>query len=169
MARKKIIIIKLLPEKSFCIKLKWGKEASQNYLYTHIDWDPDDWKEAQSGDEFFLIQYKDNSTGIIMHGKLHSDAKDYGPFPGTRKGIYGTYLIADQHINEEKYRLLSTDTLQAAMPEINWGPGPSGWKVTGPYIKKLRRMWREYLEMNDNFNNDNVTGFVVNSPNLLYL
>ncbi len=149
MAKSKIIILKLLPDESYCFNIKMGDKSTQYYGYMHADWDPEDWKEAKSGDEFFLLQYKDKSTGIIMHGTLHSDAKHFGPYPGTKKGLYGTYLIPDQHINEDKYRLLSTVALKNSMPEFNWDSGHSGRKVTGSYIRIIRKMWKQYLEMND--------------------
>ena len=149
MAKSKIIILKLLPDESYCFNINMGDKSTQYYGYIHADWDPEDWKEAKSGDEFFLLQYKDNSSGIIMHGTLHSDAKHYGPYPGTKNGIYGTYLIPDQQIDEEKYRLLSTDVLKNAMPEFNWSPGPSGRKITGPNVRKMHKLWKQYLAMND--------------------
>jgi hypothetical protein len=51
----------------------------------------------------------------------------------------------------KKYRPLSIDALQTAMPEFNWSPGHSGRRITGPYIRKIRRMWKQYLAMNDDF------------------
>ena len=146
---KKIIILKLLPEESYCIDMSWKKNTTQYYGYIHGDWDPEDWKEAHSGDEFFLIQYKDNSTGIIMHGTLHSDAKHFGPCPGTENGVYGAYLISDLHIDENKYRLLTPDTLQAAMPAFQWKALHSGRPLPEIYADRLHQMWNEYLSMND--------------------
>ncbi len=128
-----------------------GDKSTQYYGYMHEDWDPEDWKDAKSGDEFFLLQYKDKSTGIIMHGTLHSDAKHYGPYPGTKYGVYGTYLIPDQHINEGKYRLLSTDVLEAVMPNFQWNALHSGCTLPLQYEDRIHQLWKKYLEMNDDF------------------
>lgn len=152
MAKRKIIILKLLPDESYCFNIEMGDKSTQYYAYMHGDWDPEDWKDAKSGDEFFLIQYKDNSTGIIMHGTLHSDAKPYGPYPGTKHGVYGTYLISDQHIDEDKYRLLSTETLKAAMPEFQWNAIYSGLTLPFQYENRIHQLWKKYLEMNDDLN-----------------
>lgn len=159
MANSKIIILKLLPDESYCFNIRMGDKSTQYYGYMHADWDLEDWKEAKSGDEFFLIQYKDNSAGIIMHGTLHSDAKPYGPYPGTKNGLYGTFLIPDQHINEEKYRLLSTDILKTLMPFFDWDTPTSGLVLPEQYSNTIHKIWYEYLAMNDNFLDNQSTPF----------
>ena len=147
---KKIIILKLLPDESYCMSSSL-QDGKVSYLYVHGDWDPEDWKEVQKGAEFYLIQNMDSSSGISMHGTIYSDAQDYGPYPGTEKGMVGTHLQADLYIDIDKYRLLSTSTLQSLMPDFDWTAPISGHHLPEQYAAKLHQIWHDYLTMNDDF------------------
>ena len=144
----KIIILKLLPDESYCLSHRF-QEGKVSYQYVHGDWNPEDWKEVHKGSEFFLIQNMDSSPGISMHGTIYSDAQDYGIFPGTEKGIVGTHLLADLYIDIDKYRLLSTATLQSLMPDFDWTASISGRPLPELYAAKLHQIWHDYLAMND--------------------
>lgn len=147
---KKTIILKLLPDESYCLSHSF-QDGKVSYLYVHGDWNPEDWKEVHKGSEFFLIQNMDGSPGISMHGIINSDAQDYGSFPGTEKGVVGTHLLTDLYIDIDKYRLLSTNTLTTLMPDFDWNAPFSGHPLPEQYVAKLHQIWYEYLAMNDNF------------------
>ena len=85
-----------------------------------------------------------------MHGFFDSD-EQLTPVLWSEKGLSRVYLKDVQLADPDKYRPLSIEALQAAMPEFNWSPAPSGRSFDGPYIRILRRMWKKYLKMNDNF------------------
>ena len=147
---KKTIILKLIPDQSYCLTHSF-QEGKVSYQYIHGDWNLEDWKEVHKGAEFFLIQNMDSFPGISMHGIIYSDAQDYGSFPGTEKGIVGTYLLTDLYIDINKYRLLSTNTLQTLMPDFNWDSPISGHPLPEQYAAKLHQIWHDYLAMNDDF------------------
>ena len=155
---KNIIILKLLPDESNCLSHNY-QEGKVSYQYVHGDWNPEDWKVVHKGAEFFLIQNMDSSPGISMHGIIYSDAKDHGPFPGTEKGIVGTHLLANTYIDIDKYRLLSTNTLQNLMPDFDWDSPFSGHPLPEQYAAKLHQIWHEYLAMNDIFINNQSAPF----------
>ena len=94
-----------------------------------------------------------------MHGTIYSDAKDYGPFPGTEKGLVGTHLLADLYIDIDKYRLLSTNTLQALTPAFDWNAPISGHPLPEQYASKLHQIWDDYLAMNDYFKDNQSAPF----------
>ena len=134
-------------------------KPSPYYSYVHGDWDPEDWKDVHKGDEVFVILYEDNSTGILMHGQLYSDARLYGPFPGTRSGVSGTNIITDIVINSDKNRLLSPNVLSSVMPDFQWFDLHSGRALPDKYVPILHQMWKEYLEMNNDFKDDKPANF----------
>ena len=86
-----------------------------------------------------------------MQGTINSDAQVFGSFPGIEKGIVGTHLLANLYVDIDKYRLLSTSTLQAMMPDFDWDSPFSGHPLPKQYAIKLHQIWYEYLAMNDNF------------------
>lgn len=47
--------------------------------------------------------------------------------------------------------ILSTETLEDAMPGFRWNGGHSGRVLPVEYEPKLHALWNEYLEMNDDF------------------
>ena len=142
----KIRILELLKFEGFFT----FRPSLNKHVYFVPVWDEPYRSNIKKGDECFIIDRTLDTPGIIAHGSIDSNVYRYQ--------LPKSYYAADQvlltdclRINPDKYRLLSTDYLQTAMPEIGWGPHLSGWEVTGPYVKKLRRIWKEYLEMNDYF------------------
>ena len=146
---KKIILLEILPNYISSVEHQVDKEGNEVYFYRHFDWDKTYANRVRKGDEFFLINREDvDIPGIYMHGFFDSD-EQLTPVLWSERGLSRVYLKDVQIADPDKYRPLSIKALQAAMPEINWGPGPSGWRITGPYIRIIRRMWNEYLSMND--------------------
>ena len=148
---KNIILLEVLPNYISSVEHQVDKDGNEVYLYRHLDWDMTYANRVRKGDEFFLINREDvDIPGIYMHGFFDSD-EQLTPILWSERGLSRVYLKDVQIADPDKYRPLSIEALQTAMPEINWGPGPSGWKVTGPYVKILRRIWKEYVAMNDGF------------------
>lgn len=152
MAKRNIIILEILPNYISSVEHKVDKDGTETYFYRHFDWDKPYCNNVRKGDEFFLINREDvDEPGIYMHGYCDSDEK-LTPVYWSERGVSRVYLRDIQIVDSKKYRPLSISSLQSAMPELNWGPGSSGRRVTGPYIRKIRKMWKQYLEMNDDYN-----------------
>ena len=83
-----------------------------------------------------------------MHGYFDSD-EILTPVYWSERGVSKVYLRDIQIVNPKKYRPLSIYSLQNAMPEFNWSPGPFGRKVTDPFVIIIRKMWKKFLEMNE--------------------
>lgn len=95
-----------------------------------------------------------------VHGFFDSD-EILTPVYWPERGVSKVYLRDIQKVDPKKYRPLSIDALQSAMPEFNLDPGPSGRKVTGPYIQKLCWMWKLYIIMNSSFKeNSDIRSYV---------
>ena len=83
--------------------------------------------------------------------------RDNHDIPFRRKcaaGIYSLGLFPERRvslIHPLKSRLLSTEALAEAMPDFKWNGGHSGRVLPPEYSAKLKQMWKEYLEMNNNF------------------
>lgn len=146
---KNVLLLEVLPNFISSIVQTEDKEGKTIYYYRHFNWDKPYCNNVRKGDEFFLINREDvDEPGIYMHGFCDSD-EILTPVHWSERGVSRVYLRDVQVADPKKYRPLSIPSLQAAMPEFNWSPGPSGRRITGPYIKIIRRMWKKYLAMND--------------------
>lgn len=144
---KNVLILEVLPNYLSSVVHEKDKAGNDIYYYRHFDWDKPYCNNVHKGDEFFLINREDvDIPGIYIHGFIKQV-----PVFWVERGLSRVYLKDVQIADPRKYRPLSIDALQTAMPEFNWGPSPSGRRITGPYISIIRRMWKQYLAMNDDF------------------
>lgn len=149
MAKRNIIILEVLPNYKSSVEHQVNKDGSEIYFYRHLDWDKPYCNNVHKGDEFFLMNREGvDEPGIYMHGFFDSD-EILTPVLWSERGVSKVYLRDVQLVDPRHYRPLSITSLQTAMPEFNWGPGPSGRRLTGPYIRKLRWLWKKYLEIID--------------------
>ena len=118
-----------------------------------FNWSVWDWKEADEGDEFYLIKCGEGATGIVMHGVITSEPYQGEDWSGQGRVVYYADLEPDIMIHPDKCRLLTTEALEAAMPDFQWNGGHSGRVLSDENADKLRQMWQEYLAMNDDFFN----------------
>ena len=147
----RIIILESIPNGVSYVAHKYDKTGRDVYYYRHLDWEEPWCNVAHEGDEFFLIGREGvDEPGIVMHGYFASEVT-VTPVSWAERGVFRVFLKEVQVIAPKRYRLLTTRALEAAMPPLEWNPGISGWVVPGQNIFKLRRMWREYLAMNDGF------------------
>lgn len=143
---KNIIILELYSDDGL---VRFNHQVNQ-YEYIFHDWEEPYRSNVRKGDECFVINRTLDTPGIVMHGFIDSDVHYYH-HPGSYLSMDRVFLTDLQDINPLKYRLISIELLQSAMPHINWGPGMPGWRITGPYIRIIRRMWKIYIIINGSF------------------
>ena len=152
--RKNVLLLEILPNYFSSVEQTKEKDGNDIYYYRHFDWDKPYCNNVHKGDEFFLINREDvDEPGINMHGYFNSD-EILTPVYWSERGVSKVYLRDIPIVDPKKYRTLNISSLQTAMPEFNWRPGPSGRRVTGPYVRTIRKMWKMYLKMNDYFKDD---------------
>lgn len=150
--KNEIIILESVNYGSFLVMKSPQDKASEGFLYYTCSWDESNWtRNIYSGSEFFIIQREGiDIPGIIMHGFIDHEGIFIDQDRPSR-GYHGVYIKDYQKIDPDKYRILSVDTLKAAMPEFTWDLATSGRILSGPYVRTLHKIWREYLKMNDLF------------------
>ena len=143
---KNVLVLEVLPNYISSVVHEKDKGGNDIYYYRHFDWDKPYCNNVYKGDEFFLINREDvDIPGIYMHGFIKQV-----PVFWVERGLSIVYLKDVQIADPRKYRPLSIDALQTAMPEFNWDPGPSGRIILDKYVDKLHNMWELYMEMNNN-------------------
>ena len=118
-----------------------------------FNWSVWDWREAEEGDEFYMVKCGEGVTGIVMHGVFSSDPYQGEDWSGKGREVYYADLEPDIMIHPDKCRLLTTDALETTMPGFQWNGGHSGRVLSEELASKLSQMWMEYLAMNDDFFN----------------
>ena len=136
-------------------KMEDFEEELAHFEDAWFNWSIWDWKEAEEGDEFYMIKCGEGVTGIVLHGMFSSDCYQGEDWSGKGREVYYADLEPDTMIHPDKCRLLTTEALEIAMPGFEWNGGHSGRLLPEGYAAKLHQMWQEYLAMNDDFfNND---------------
>lgn len=132
-------------------KLEQFEVELKHFEDTWFNWSIWEWQDLKEGDEFYMIKCGEAPTGVVMHGMFTSDAYQGEDWSGKGRETYYADMLPDAMIHPLKSRLLSTEALAEAMPDFKWNGGHSGRILTTEYAAKLKEMWQEYLEMNNNF------------------
>ena len=135
-------------------KMEDFEEEFKHFDEAWFNWSVWDWKDLQEDDEFYMIKCGEGVTGIVMHGIFTSEAYVDEDWSGKGRVVHYADMEPDTMIHPDKCRLLTTEALEAAMPDFQWNGGHSGRVLPDAYAAKLKEMWNEYLAMNDDFFND---------------
>ena len=135
-------------------KMENFEDEFKHFDEAWFNWSVWDWKDLQEDDEFYMIKCGEGVTGIVMHGYFCSEPYVDEDWSGKGREVHYADMEPDTMIHPDKCRLLTTEALEAAMPDFQWNGGHSGRVLPGAYAAKLKEMWNEYLAMNDDFFND---------------
>ena len=132
-------------------KMEQFCEEMKHFDDNWFNWSIWEWKDLREGDEFYMIKCGEAPTGVVMHGVFSSDAYQGEDWSGKGRETYYADMKPDAMIHPLRCRLISTESLAEAMPDFKWNGGHSGRVLPPEYSAKLKQMWKEYLEMNNNF------------------
>ena len=136
-------------------KMENFEEEFEHFDDAWFNWSVWEWQDLVPGDEFFMIKCGEGVTGVVMHGFFDSEPYQGEDWSGKGREVYYADLDPDTMIHPDKCPLLSTEALEAVMPDFQWNGGHSGRVLPGEYAIKLRAMWQEYLAKNkDLFKNE---------------
>ena len=138
--------------------LEWNPEISsyrmedftadlKNFDGEWFNWSVWDWKEAHEGDLFYLIKCGgEGPNGVVMQGHFVSEPYAGEDWSGKGRLTYYIDMDVEYMIHPLCNELLTTETLDEAMPDFQWKGGHSGRVVPFEYALKLEEMWTAYLE-----------------------
>ena len=119
-------------------------EASTEYPEGFgMNWSVYEWEEAHEGDRFFMLRTGDDKAGIVFRGIFTSE-----PYPGedwAGKGKQRYYLDIDCFgcVPADQTPCLDVETLENAIPDIDWRRGHSGQLLSDMDAAKLDELWNE--------------------------
>lgn len=114
-----------------------------------FNWSIWDYNEAHRGDRFVMIKCGDGKTGIVMSGSFASEPYEAEDWSGHGRQVFYADLDLDTFIHPEKCPMLTTEQLDAEMPEFQWKGGHSGRLLPTEYDDKLEIMWKKWLRANE--------------------
>ena len=129
-------------------KMENFEEEFEHFDDAWFNWSVWEWQDLVPGDEFFMIKCGEGVTGVVMHGFFDSEPYQGEDWSGKGREVYYADLDPDTMIHPDKSPLLTTEALEAEMPDFQWNGGHSGRVLPGEYAIKLRAMWQEYLAKN---------------------
>lgn len=134
----------------------FGFQKPLDVLTDDFDWDRSpynfNWsivehEKAERGDRFIFIKVGyDKPTGIIGVGHFTSDPYLDEDWSGMGRKTYYVDMEWDAVINPTSDKILKTDVLTEAIPEINWTKGAAGVEVAPDLAEKIELVWKEHLD-----------------------
>ena len=143
--------------------LKWNPAISsysmQHYLtdimnlnrigYHEMNWSVWDYEKIHKDDRFYLLkvgQY--GQTGIIAFGFISSNPYTGSDWRGKKQIIHYVNLDPYVMLNPDALPILSTERVQAEMPDFDVTGGHSGVVLTDSYAEKLNLLWWDFYNEN---------------------
>lgn len=131
-------------------------KEGKNVLSDEDDWDrsPDafNWsilehEKAHEGDRFIFVKVGyEKPTGIIGVGKFTSEPYVDGDWSGQGRSVYYIDMEWESVVKPDSDKVLSTEKLMEAVPEVNWMKGKAGVEISREIAEKIEALWKEHLE-----------------------
>lgn len=116
-------------------------------LPDYFDWSIIEHEKAHKGDRFIFVKVGyEKPTGIIGVGKFDSDPFEDEDWSGKGRKTFYMELAWESVINPTSDKILKTNILIDAIPEIIWSKGKSGVMVSPEVAGKIEDLWKEHLE-----------------------
>lgn len=130
--------------------------AGKDVLTDADDWDrsPDffNWsivehEKAHKGDRFVFIRVGyEKPTGIIGVGTFTSDPYVDEDWSGQGRKSYYVDMRWESVVNPTSDKVLTTNVLIDAIPEVIWSKGKAGVEVSPEITAKIEALWQQHLE-----------------------
>lgn len=107
----------------------------------YLDWSIREWEQARRGDFFYMMRVGDDKAGIVFRGQFVSDPYVGDDWGGTAKRRLYVNMICTNPVEPGQTPLLSLNTLEKAIPSIDWSKGSSGILLNGDVVEALSDLW----------------------------
>ena len=112
-----------------------------------FDWSVVEHEKAHKGDRFVFVKVGyEKPTGIIGVGHFSSEPFADEDWSGQGRKIYYMKMDWESVIKPTSDKILKTDKLNEAIPEVMWSRGKAGVMVTPEVAGKIEALWQKHLE-----------------------
>ena len=124
-------------------------------LLTEDDWGlPDDFnwsivehEKAHIGDRFFFVRVGyEKPTGLVGAGYFTSDPYEDDDWSGQNRKVFDMDMQFEEVVNPASDKVLPTEQLTAAIPEIDWTRGKAGMLIPEEIAEKIEALWKKHIE-----------------------
>ena len=111
-----------------------------------FDWSILEHENAHVGDRFVFIKVGyDKPTGIVGVGHFTTEPFLGEDWSGQGRKIYYMKMEWESVIKPTSDKILKTDVLVDAIPEITWSKGQAGVMITPEVAEKINALWHDHL------------------------
>ena len=112
-----------------------------------FDWSIIEHEKAHKGDRFFFIRVGyEKPTGLIGAGHFVSEPFEDEDWSGQGRKTYYVKMVWEDIVNPVSDKVLKTEDLAVAIPEIVWTKGKAGVMISEDVAAKLEALWSKHLE-----------------------
>ena len=111
-----------------------------------FNWSVVEHNKAHAGDRFFFIRVGyEKPTGLIGSGYFTSEPYQSDDWSGQGRVVFYMDMEFDKIVNPASDKVLSTEDLKIAIPEIEWTRGRAGVMVSMSIAQRLETLWNEHF------------------------
>lgn len=112
-----------------------------------FNWSIIEHEKAKRGDRFIFIRVGyEKPTGIIGVGTFTSDPYEDADWSGQGRKTYYMDMRWESVVNPTSDKVLKTNVLIDAIPEVIWSKGKAGVEVAPEIAEKILALWQKHLE-----------------------
>ena len=112
-----------------------------------FDWSVVEYEKAHEGDRFVFVKVGyEKPTGIIGVGHFSSEPFLDEDWSCQGRKIYYMKMDWEYVIKPTSDKVLKTNKLIEAIPEIMWSKGKAGVMITPEVAEKIETIWQKHLE-----------------------
>ena len=112
-----------------------------------FDWSIVEHEKAHAGDRFVFVKVGyEKPTGIVGVGHFTTDPFLDEDWSGQGRKIYYMKMDWEAVINPTSDKILKTNKLIEAIPEVMWSKGKAGVEVAPEVAEKIEALWHKHLE-----------------------
>lgn len=117
-----------------------------NRMPGDFNWSIVQHEKAHKGDRFIFIRVGyERPTGLIGVGEFVSEPYEDEDWSGQGRKIYYMDMDWDSVANPTSDKILSTEALAKAIPEVEWTKGKAGVEVAPEIAEKIEALWHEHI------------------------
>lgn len=111
----------------------------------YYDWSIRDHQKVHVGDRFFMLKVGSGNTGIVMSGIIVSLPYKDEDWSGKGRDVRYVRMIPECMVHPDKTSIVTTQSLDEALPGVNWNEGHSGVLLSDEQANKFEELWHNYM------------------------
>ena len=112
-----------------------------------FDWSIVEHEKAHAGDRFVFIKVGyEKPTGIVGVGHFTTEPFADEDWSGQGRKIFYMGMDWESVINPTSDKILKTNQLIEAIPEVMWSKGKAGVEVDPEIAAKIEALWQKHLD-----------------------